>query len=294
MKKYVVVLLLLLAQNVCAMETFILNGVRETDEKCKLVAKYLHKYPAGRDCREYLKIKDFFKDKDRIVLSSRVRQYKITLNNIEKNDEGEEALRLLYENEKVPVEVKQIIFMQVFYNDAQQYYAIKNALEFVAKSQCYRDGCTYHLGQNNFTNFCFKPYFLSEISKDNIDSIQFFYGAISINEIDFDDAANPILTELKLLVPSLQWKTGMRIPCKCKVSQLKDLIAFLDTKQLRVSEFKQFFDRIITYLSEVNDEKGIREFISQLGYFKNLTSDTLSLYRNEINFGKITFNDEII
>ena len=297
MKKYVVGLFLLLAQNICAMETFILNGVRETDEKCKLVAKYLHKYPKGRASGIYYiesgTISNFFEDKDRIVLSHRVKKYMLVLKNAQKDTEGYEILQLLYGNKNFPADIKQIIFTKVLWSGAQQYYAIDNALKFVTKSPRFSPCCNY-LGIDNRISRLFKPYFLSEICEDNQGDMQFFCDEIHINASSIDDVPNEASAKLQLIVPVKHAKKGMSVLCEFTVDILKNYIAFLDMKEQRVMQFKQFFNATIMHLSEIDDEKGIREFTSRLGYFKDLTKTTLSFYQGIMDTSRITFNDEKI
>jgi hypothetical protein len=274
MKKYVLGLLLIV-QNVCAMEIFISNGMRATDEKCKLVAKYLYKYPKGRgltkNYNENLAIQDFFKDPDRIVLSHRVQQYMSVLQKAE--DNAEEILQLLYGDNNFPVELKEKVWFYALWGDAQQYYAISSALRFIGKDKCHvacYNGSVIH---DHDSDPFFKPYFLRELNEVSHDSIEFSFYGTNKKEIVSDDSVKCI----KLLVPCRSYKAP--IYCDITIRELKEHMFFVEATQDRVSKFKQFFNEIVIYLSEMDNKTEIREFVYWLGYFKNLTNSTLSFYK---------------
>ncbi len=271
MKKYVLGLLLLVVYNVFAMETFILHGIDGTDEKCKLVAKYLYKYPTGRDRKESSVIQAFFKDQNRIVLSHRVQQYMSVLQKTE--DNAEEFLQLLYGDNNFPVELKEKVWFYALWGDAQQYYAISNALRFIGKDKCHvacYNGSVIH---DHDSDPFFKPYFLRELNEVSHDSIEFSFYGTNKKEIVSDDSVKCI----KFLVPCRSYKAP--IYCDITIRELKELMFFVEATQDRVSKFKQFFNEIVIYLSEMDNKTEIREFVYWLGYFKNLTNSTLSFYK---------------
>ena len=150
MKKYFIGLLLLLTQNVCAMELCVPKKVdpfaiiRKNDEKCKLVAKYVYKYPQGRNDEEAEEIYSFLYSKklelERGILALRVKKYLTVLDNME----AEEAWRFMYEKhccryddaklpiyENVPNDLKRTILNEVLYDCMALYCANVSTLEFL-------------------------------------------------------------------------------------------------------------------------------------------------------------------
>jgi hypothetical protein len=125
MKKYVVALALLLAQNVCAME---LSADQEC-EKCLLVTKYLEKYPQGKNEEEKKKIDLFFnprKIKLPPVRAVGVEKYRRICRNIKTNESRRRTINVLRDKIKnnpfvfivvrtgLPVDVQKLIFAQMY------------------------------------------------------------------------------------------------------------------------------------------------------------------------------------
>jgi hypothetical protein len=182
MKKYVVGLFLLFAQNVGAMELspvfipleemrkkdkkckLVANITSEDDEKCKLVAKYLYRYPTGTNKKESHKINRFLNDTRNhhhtAVLRQYVKKYIKMLHNIE----AEEILCTLH-TMNFPPELKQIVFMESLRDKAQKDYAINHAMHIFNNTLV--KVCTVYKEHVRDCPKLLKQYFLSEINEKN-------------------------------------------------------------------------------------------------------------------------------
>ena len=132
MKKYISSLVLLfVVHNLCAMELDPFDRCFKYDEKCRLVAKYLHKYPKGKNEYEARAIEHFFHDQpERLtVLPLCVTKYKNFLDNIE----AEQYLRSVYT--ELPIDLKKRIFTEALWYPAREYYSTYNVLKFMAMQQ---------------------------------------------------------------------------------------------------------------------------------------------------------------
>jgi len=203
MKKYIGLLFLLLAQNVCAMELIqspkaLQNDKKykkavitsEDDEKCKLVAKYLYHYPTGIHKKEAHKINRFLrspknhipctccKDCKRVtaqlkhvaVLRRYVKKYIKKLHNIE----AEEILCTMH-TMNFPAELKQRIFTESLRDKAQKDYAINHAMH-IFNNGSVRVGDVYKEHKRDYPKLL-KQYFLSEINEKNNIIMMFVHSA---------------------------------------------------------------------------------------------------------------------
>jgi hypothetical protein len=264
MKKYVAILFLLLAQNVCAMESNVLTPFEEihkNNEKCKLVAKYLHKYPAGRNEEEKKAIDVFGDDEERFILARCVEKYK----NILKNIEAEEAWHCMYEKysyrydaekslmyENVPLDIRRKILSDVLYEYIANYCAFNSALEFIKLDQYGR----YHNCRLWVYDSCV-PHFFSELTQDDCDYIGFDYEedqwdkeyTMQIRSVNYFVQGNPVF------------------PRKAS----RELILFLKTKSERVDVFKKILEYHIELFLQINKKyEAINAFVDLLQQFEDL------------------------
>src|SRR5438132_8279859 len=128
MKKYIISLVILFEiQNISAMEVDLFDSCIEYDDKCKSVAKYLHKYPKGKNGKEAQKIELFLKNAElEQVMRWLVKKYK----NIFDTMDAEVYLHALYQ-EKLPVEIREKVFTLALSYSAKEYYVTHNMLNFL-------------------------------------------------------------------------------------------------------------------------------------------------------------------
>jgi hypothetical protein len=290
MKKYVVGLALLMMQNIDTMELDPLAMVLKNDEKCKLVAKYLHKYPVGKNKEEARKILFFLNDtrSEHAVLSRCVNKYKNMLNNMQ----AEKVLFDIHTENLLP-ELKQRIFTQVLWDYAKQYYVIYNTSKFVAMDRhLIPDRC------GDWMSRFYAPCFLAEIHESNDQYIYFSKTTlpypVETNEIndqriylsDFDPYDGCFADNYsRLSVFCYTTTPGNRLPgilIPCTRDLLKNLISFLDIKKIRVEAFKQSFNESIEGLSQMNGKEGVNTFIELLALYKDLLKSIALMCESEI------------
>jgi hypothetical protein len=292
MKKHLGLLFLFVIQNVCAMELDPLAMTLKYDGKCKLVAKYLYKYPQGEKDGEAGWIKLFLNDtkSKRAALSRSVNRYKNMLHNMD----AEETLHNMY-TANLPCDIKKNILAQVLWGYAAQYYAMYNTCKFVCMetglipSSCYAWPSQYYM-----------PYFLEEIlERDNRyvflsttklddNSEVSAYNNFRIRYSDFDHNNNSCKyndSEIDMFccMKSIHGDNKLCcMPFKSTIGTLKDLVLFLQTKALRVLALKQSFNKSVEKVARMKDKEGINAFIQLLTLYKALPKDIASVYTCEI------------
>ena len=281
MKKYISSLVLLfVVHNLCAMELDPFDRCFKYDEKCRLVAKYLHKYPKGKNEYEAKAIEHFFHDQpERLtVLPLCVTKYKNFLDNIE----AEQYLRSVYT--ELPIDLKKRIFTEALWYPAREYYSTYNVLKFMAMqqpdwvSQPYNTCLIHHF---------YKPYFLDEIDEKD--------ASIVFNIVDdsgIQDAYGRIITDFgheiiksksRACYSNGRWLKD--IPYKCAKKTIEELISFLDGKNARVDAFKAMFNEHIKHLTLMDGESGVNRFVELLTLFKDLTQRAIVLHTGKVQLG---------
>ncbi len=289
MKRYVIAILMI--QNVCAMELIPLSS--QDDAKALRFAKLFNKYPYGygenKQCidatREKINwflnkieplnawVEPLFyrypsesgENKSRIdvdrekrncffkqfeFLSSRVKQYQGILNNME-------ALELLdCMHETLPCDIKSKIFTAALCDDAQQYYAISNALKFVILEP-YLAFAGYYSG---VINVC-SPCFLAELYEDGRSTICFSDDGVKCELYCVDRSIVKAYSH-----PSYTGST-LRLRRPDQKAFTSELIAFVsqDSKKARIDAFKKLFASWVEYLAnETDKEKYMSAFVKLL------------------------------
>jgi hypothetical protein len=273
-KKYVVALVLLFAvHNMCAMELDPFDRCFKYDEKCRLVAKYLHKYPKGENEFETREIKCFFEDRqlERLTVSPLlVTKYKKILDNIE----AEKYLRSICR--ELPIDLKQRIFTEALWYPAREYYSTHNVLKFMAMQQ--PDFLPPRYNPHLIQHF-YKPYFLDEIDEKK--------ASIDFNIVDdrgMHDALGFIITDShgrKIIKLKASYSNGRWLKdvfYKCAKETIEELISFLDGKNARVDAFKVMFNEHIKHLTLMDEENSINRFVELLTLFNDLTKRAIVLY----------------
>lgn len=258
MKKYIVGLtMLFVAHNSGAMDLDPFDRCFVYDEKCRLVAKYLHKYPTGRNVWESSRIKHFLKDEisERVtILPWLVRKYKNILDNIE----GEKYLCSMHR--ELPSDVKEKILTQALYFPAREYYVTHNTLKFLAIEQPKYSSLRY---SSSLIGDFYAPYFLSEINEED-DSITFDNGGYNHNDM-------PKYMTIQSKAHRPKGIFIKEVPYSCNKKNMQELIFFLDARNVRVDAFKIMLNDYIIDLSQMNEEKGVDRFIELLKLFNDLT-----------------------
>ncbi|HLX53904.1 MAG TPA: hypothetical protein VKR58_08180, partial [Aquella sp.] len=288
MKKYLG-LFLLLAQNVCAMELIqspqaLKHDKKykkavitpEYDEKCKLVAKYLYHYPAGRgDKKEVRKIKWFLTDTrpkhavpfrlcvketdirpKRVALMLCINKYMKMLKSIE----AEETLYNINTGDLL-LELKQRILTESLCDKAQQYYVLNNTAQFINMEL--RELNAYYVYANGYQHR-FKECFLSEVNESNNIIMMFSESQPSDNHLcEFTELfviyLNCKISDVKEFNELMRlYKTifmrdhfNFDLPSTCQdfssfychfeKEKLEELNAFLNARWDRVNAFKNKF-----------------------------------------------------
>lgn len=185
------------------------------------------------------------------LLSSRVKQYQRILNNME-------ALELLdCMHETLPYNIKSKIFTAALYDDAQQYYAISNAMKFVIIESwlVFFPGC--YSGVMDW----YRPCFLAELYEDDRPTICFSDDGSQCELYCLDRSVVKAYSHPDDVDST--FCLGMRY----KRASIGELVAFVnkDSKQARVEAFKKLFAGWVEYLSnETNKEKYTNAFIELL------------------------------
>jgi len=290
MKKHFIGLFLLLAQNVYAMELTTLSN--EDDTKALRLAKLCNKYPYGygenKECIDATREKiDWFLNKIELLeveprfcrtssesgeskrhidvdrekrkrffqqfeyLSSRVKKYQTILNNME-------ALELLDRmHETLPCNVKSKILATALYDNAQQYYAISNALKFVIFDSWFACFAGYYTGVMDVI----RPCFLAELHEDGRPTICFSDDGVKCELYCVDSSIVKAYSR-----PGYTGST-FRLGRPNKKPFLNESVTFVsqDSKKARVGAFKQLFASWVEYLaSETNKERYTNAFIELL------------------------------
>jgi hypothetical protein len=303
MKKYVVSLLFLIAQNMCAMELEQLSS--QDDTKALRFAKLFNKYPHGYGedknqidaCKKTINYFfgkfDFLQsqveplyckcpsgrstnqeDIDAQIkterfwrqfksLSARVKQYQAMLHNMEADE------ILDYMHEKLPCDRKSQIFAAALYDGAHEYYAMSNALKFVIlESHLVMFSGGYYTGVVGW----YRPCFLAELYEDDRPTICFS-----------DDAFTCTLHCLKPSIVKACSRPGytgkdLRLR-RCDQKAFKqEAVDFVtqDARDARLNSFKTLFAGWVEYLSnETNKEKYMNAFVELL---KRLNWHDISLF----------------
>jgi hypothetical protein len=274
----------------------------EYDEKCKLVAKYLHHYPAGRDKKEKHAINRFLigtnnhipctcskdckkiisKQKYTVVLRRYVKKYIKILHNIE----AKEILCIMHAM-NFPAEVKQRILYESLRNKAQKYYALSNTVQFIGIAPRALD--TYKSLYKANRRKELKDYFLSEINEKNniimmfvdggdVDFLSFFYLNCNVpnvekfNELRSFYHANFFSRASDDYCPYHTHPTYQKFVWAywdCNLTQLADLDSFLDAKRDRVTAFKnKFTEQVDLLLAKKDTEELVKAYIDLLKSFK--------------------------
>lgn len=270
------------------MELDPLAMVLKNDEKCKFVARYLHKYPAGRNKEEACKVKQFLNDttSKRAVLSQRVNKY----SNMLKNMEVEEVLNCMHTVD-LPFEVKHKIFTQTLWEYATQYYVVYNSCKFVAM-----DTNLIPYGTTNNAHMIgtlYMPCFLAEIDETLDHPI--FFSKIKLDSLTETNAHNDQHNNFSdfdknnrfyVSLPSeldvfccIKIRSGgwLSVPIKCTKKILKNLVSFLDIKKLRVLTFKQSFNESVEALSLIPGKESVNKFIELLALYKDLPEEVVAV-----------------
>ena len=276
MKKYVVSLAIFLSVQIAhAMELteqdplYPFEVAEKNDEKCKLVAKYLHKYPEGRNRKEKEKIDKFYcasLDKGQavlpscVILSSRVKEYVKILDHME----AEETWHLMYQNkinENLTIETKQKIFELILHEDIVRYCIVDSTVKFVQLDIKAVNASGRNLNKDYV--YFIKKSFLDELLKDHLSRIWFEYKEDRLCEAD------------NVEIGSVGYFIGMGIQPKvvtCKRPATQKLIVFLKAKNERVDDFKKILAFHTESLLKINEEqKAINTFLDILKQFKDLT-----------------------
>jgi hypothetical protein len=304
MKKHLGLLFLFVMQNACAMELDPLAMTLKYDEKCKLVAKYLYKYPQGENNKEARRIKNFLKDvrPHRVALVECINKYKNMLHNIE----VEEFLDGIF-TQNLPGDIKQKIFTEVLWGYAAQYYAINNALKFIAIDKT--SLVPYYIKYihilpprrqlfHAFSSLYYIPCFLAEIQENNSPHIIFsekdlYNGKNShknlihyYNSAYGRDSVSVLReSEVKLFCHVVSdGFNGFSWPIKCEKVIAKDIFSFLETRNYRVAAFKKLFNQQMEDISKMNDKEGVGAFIEALALYKKLPKIIADSYKSQ--FGK--------
>jgi hypothetical protein len=289
-------LFLFVMQNVCAMELDPFGMMLKYDEKCKLVAKYLYKYPKGRNEEEAGQIRWFLKDDrapSKIFLLECINKHKNMLQNIE----AEKMLHDMH-TEELPSDIKQKIFRYALWSYVEQSYAFYNTCQFTAMS--------YSLIPYNLWGWPYQyymPCFLAEIQEHD-DQYVFFSKTkldknstmseqhdcrIASHMFYFDDNEyfgeynNHSPIDLFCCTKTIRnGNTLLCMPISCKMCELEDFVRFLEQKELRVAACKQSFGESIKKLVSMNDEKATHEFIRLLTLYKQSPQTTVSMYKRSL------------
>ena len=283
MRECVVGLLLLFAQNICAMELTTLSN--EDDAKALRLAKLFNKYPYGYGknkesidaTREKIdwflnKIEPLYivgqpwcrcpsksnQNKEHIdvdkekrnhffqqfeYLSSRVKQYQTILNNIE-------AVEVLgFMHEKLPFDMKSEIFATALHDDAQQYYAISNAMKFVIMEPWLITFAGYYSGVMDW--YC--PCFLAELHEDDRPTICFSDDGV---KGELHCVARSIV---KAYSHPSYVGSALRFRRPDKKAFTEELIAFVsqDSKKARIDAFKKLFASWVEYLANETNKQDL-------------------------------------
>lgn len=292
MKKHLGLLLLFVIHNVCAMEVDPLAMTLKYDEKCKLVAKYLYKYPRGKNIREAYSIDLFLNDKTskRAALSRSVNRYK----NILQNMDAEETLYNMYTAD-LPFEIKKNILTPVLWGYAAQYYAMYNTCKFIWMETRLIPDCCFA-----WPSRYYMPYFLAEIQEWDDQYIFFsetqLNGSSQISEYndhrirysDFDDNnkfSRYTAPEINVFCCTKSCFGDNKLFSmffRSTVGKLRDLVLFLETKKLRILALKQSFNESVENIARMNGKEGVNEFIQLLTLYKQLPKDIASMYETAL------------
>jgi hypothetical protein len=301
MKKYVVSLLFLIVQNICAMELEQLSC--EDDAKALRLAKLFNKYPNGYGedkhqiaaCKKtinyFLGKFDFLdaqveprfcedssgrsanqEDIDAQTerfwrqfesLSVRVKQYQAMLNNME-------AVEVLdYMHEKLPCDRKSQIFAAALYDGAQEYYAMSNALKFVIlESHLVMFSGGYYSGVVDW----YRPCFLAELHEDNRPTISFSDDGCKCTLYCLDRAIVKACSH-----PGYAGKDLHLRRCDQKAFEQKAIdFVSQDSRNARLNSFKTLFASWVEYLSKETDKEKYKNAFIELLKRLNWHDITLS------------------
>jgi len=251
MKKYVVGLLLLVMQNICAMQIDPFQKCLENDEKCKWVARYLHRYPQGKNEDEAEKIELFF-DEPKLdsgfVLPMLVNKYQNIFAKIETN----EYLHCIYK-EQFPSDVRRKIVTEALYFSAREYYGALNTFKFLG---IYKTVDIIHC------KYIFHgPYFVTEIDEKDVE-MYFELPKGGLQPQSYNHC--PILRCPANRLMKFVYYYG------CDIAILEKLESFLNEKDARVNAFKVMFNNCTNNFLLMDEQEGINEFIRLLNLFNIL------------------------
>lgn len=273
MKKYIVNLMILfVAYNCCAMELDPFDGMMEQDEKCWWVARYLHKYPKGKNAVEAKKIELFLEDavSEKVtILPWLVTKYKNQFDTVE----GETYLSSMYQNheyckgkkEKLSADLREKIFRQALSYSAKEYYVTYHSLQFL---NVYQPDNTARYSSCAIKDFC-KPHFLAEIDEENEENVYMLFADLD-EKCSEDTIVKPILF--------LSNNPQRRLFYCCKLKFIKELISFLDNKEERVNNFEIMFNNYLEQLVQMDENNGFNVFVFLLERFRGLSKRIIYCY----------------
>ena len=265
MKKYIIGLTLLFVMyNTHAMELSLLSS--EDDAKAKRFAKLIYKYPNGFDGKK--EKKDVTKSKMDLLLKQDTifSKWVVRYHNLLNNRDAEEILDGMYNNKLLSiskdsqpgfkVDLKNKIFSTIvfdfLYEDAKQYYATSNALEFIKIKE---EKCRGNFFDMNLYKRCF----LSEVNQDAK-----FTLSIKCYDVMQDGKVSPQCD----IYENEKFNRGLR-----NYSQdiIKNLVNFLNenTKTLRINNFKILLEDYINDLSKASASDIARNKFIKLLELKN-------------------------
>ncbi|SRR5260221_4184864 len=308
MKKHLGLLLLLITQNACAMvDPF--GMMLKYDEKCKLVAKYLYNYPAGRNKEEAHSIKRFWdgarsfhhQPNDNFLLQS-CNRYKNILQNIE-------AEKMLHDMhvEDLPFDIKHKIFSYALWSYAEQSYAFYNSCQFTAMSHALIPPYLW-----SWPSKYYMPCFLAEIQECDDQYIFFsktelakdstisehnhsrIYSDMFHNDDAFGECNNR--TKIKLFCctkTTCNGNTLLCMPIECEMCQLEAFVRFLEKKDLRVTALKKTFNESIKNLACMDGKEAIDEFIHLLTFYKESPKTIAFMYKAALPLSIHTMLDNL-
>lgn len=265
----------------------------EYDDKCWSVARYLHKYPQGKNKQEAEAIEKFFEDRVSeyvTVCPWLVTKYK----NILDTQEAHRYLKNLYTYEEIhsnnpkwkdinkedsgyeircfSPDLRKKIFAQALWFVAQDYYVAQNSLKFLGIKQ----PTIWGSYSSKLIQLFYEPYFLAEINKKDI-------------RIHFSNLQGSLSEDTAIYSAATLWEGDKKLNCECtstiyQCSQkmIKELIAFLDKKEERVRDFTGMFNEYIEQLSYLEKKEGSEAFIFLLTRFKELTQRVIYCYTGRV------------
>jgi hypothetical protein len=260
----------------------------EYDDKCWSVARYLYKYPQGKNAQEAKAIERFFEDRVSecvTVCPWLVTKYKNILDTQEahrylnnlytyqeihiknpKWNEYTDKEELCYEIRFFSPDLRKKIFTQALWFVAQDYYVAQNSLKFLAIKQ----PTIWSPYSSKVIKLFYEPYFLAEINK---------------KDMRMHFSMENGLLEQTIWSTATLCEGDKKLNCECTSTiyhcpqkRIKELIAFLDEKDKRVDDFTEMFNSYIEQLSCVDKKEGSDAFIFLLTRFKELTKHIIYFY----------------